>query len=93
MSYRLSRKAAADLRTIYGEGIRLFGMDQADRYMARLEQAFDLLGDSPYIARERTELSPPARVHPVASHVILYIVGEDGIVLIVRVRHSREDWA
>lgn len=92
MGYRLSRKAAADLRAIYAEGIRLFGLQQADRHMDRLEQAFELVGGNPHMARERFELSPPARVHPVKSHVVLYVVRDDGDVLIVRVRHSREDW-
>ena len=43
------------------------------------------------MARERSELSPPVRAHPCGSHVILYTIEPDGI-LIVRVRHERKDW-
>ena len=43
------------------------------------------------MARERPELVPPARVHPCGPHIILYVVDAAG-VLIVRVRHAREDW-
>jgi toxin ParE1/3/4 len=33
------------------------------------------------------------RVHPCGSHIIIYTVNKAGGVLIVRVRHGREDWA
>jgi toxin ParE1/3/4 len=92
VSYRLTRKAAADLRRIFTEGMTLFGSAQAERYHARLRRTFDLLAANPEMARERTELSPPARVHPCGSHIIVYVVAEDGAVLVVRVRHGREDW-
>jgi toxin ParE1/3/4 len=92
MACRLSRKAAADVRHIYTESIRQFGPAQAARYHARLRRTFDLLVDSPELARERVELSPPVRVHPCGSHVVIYLIEEDGGILIVRVRHSREDW-
>lgn len=47
MTYKLTRKAAFDLRRIYVEGVRLFGVEQAARYHARLEQAFGLLSANP----------------------------------------------
>jgi toxin ParE1/3/4 len=93
MIYRLTRKAAADLRHIFIEGMTMFGLAQAERTHARLRHTFQLLAENPEMARERPELSPPARVHPCGSHIIIYVVDEDGNVLIVRVRHGREDWA
>jgi toxin ParE1/3/4 len=92
MTYRLTGKAAADIRRIYVEGIRLFGAAQAARYHARLERVFGLLADNPELARERTELSPPVRIHPCGSHIVVYVVEADGGILILRVRHGREDW-
>lgn len=70
----------------------MFGLAQAERYHARLQHTFELLADNPEMARERPELSPPARLHPCGSHIIISVVDSDG-VLIVRVRHGREDWA
>jgi toxin ParE1/3/4 len=93
MGYRLTRRAAADIRHIYAEGLRLFGSAQAERYHARLARVFDLLADNPELARERTELSPPVRIHPCGSHLVVYVIEADGGILIVRVRHRREDWA
>lgn len=92
MALRLSGWADADLARIYAEGIRLFGLDQAARYHERVKQALDLIAHSPGIARERREFTPPVRVHPCGSHVILYLVRPDGDVLVLRVRHAREDW-
>jgi toxin ParE1/3/4 len=92
MTYRLTRKAGTDLRHIFIEGMTRFGLAQAERYHARLRRTFELLADNPEMAPERPELSPPARVHPCGSHVIIYIVGQNGDVLVVRVRHGREDW-
>ena len=93
MTSRLTRKAAADIRHIYLEGARLFGEAQAARYHARLRHAFDLLAENPGLARERLGALAPVRVHPCGSHVVVYTVEDNGSILIVRVRHGREDWA
>lgn len=91
MTYRLSRRAGSDLIGIYVEGAERFGVAQAESYFARIERTLSLLADQPMIARERAELSPPVRIHPCGAHVIVYrITGKD--ILIVRIRHGREDW-
>lgn len=92
MPYRLTRKAEDDIVRIYFEGVRLFGADQAERYHYELEAIFNLIADNPKLARARYEISPPVRVHPHKSHLIIYLTEEDGSVLVVRVRHAHEDW-
>lgn len=44
------------------------------------------------MARLRTEITPPLRVLAHRSHVILYGVDQDGVAIILRIRHGREDW-
>lgn len=89
--YRLSRKAEEDILGIFVTGVREFGITQAEHYHAGLETAFAFLADYPRAARERTEIDPPVRAHPRGAHMIIYeLDGED--VVILRVRHSREDW-
>ncbi|MFN3364093.1 MAG: type II toxin-antitoxin system RelE/ParE family toxin [Allorhizobium sp.] len=44
------------------------------------------------MARQRTELSPPVRVQRYRAHLVIYLTEDGGGVLIVRVRHGREDW-
>jgi len=91
MAYRLSRRAQDDLLQIYETGVREFGADQADRYHAGLERAFEFLSEFPRAARERTELRRPSRAYPYRSHLIFYRPDGDDI-FIQRIRHGREDW-
>jgi toxin ParE1/3/4 len=92
MGYRLSRKAESDLLTIYAEGAARFGVAQAEAYFTRIERTLELLADNPLMARERPEISPPVRIHPCGTHLIVYLVAGDGI-LVLRIRHQREDWS
>lgn len=92
MSYRLTRKAEQDVIDIYLHGAREFGPDQADAYHGKLEETFSLLAERPQIAPERAEIDPPVRVFRCGSHIVVYTVGPNGGVLIVRIRHGREDW-
>lgn len=92
MAYKLTHSAEQDLIDIYVEGFRLFGERQAEAYAQTFRQTFELLAAFPRLARERVELTPPVRIHPCGSHIIVYLVMETGDVLIVRIRHGREDW-
>ena len=92
MGFKLTGEAAEDLIQIYAVGITLFGEEQAANYHSGLYRTFELLGENPELARQREEISPPVRIHPFGSHVIVYIVDDDGDALIVRVRHGRENW-
>ncbi|NOR64187.1 MAG: type II toxin-antitoxin system RelE/ParE family toxin [Rhodobacteraceae bacterium] len=91
MSYRLTREAEEDLITIAERGIELFGENQARAYHNALYDVFELISANPKMVRERLELSPPVRIHPFKAHMIIYQIKGD-TVLIIRVRHGREDW-
>ncbi|MFC3580435.1 type II toxin-antitoxin system RelE/ParE family toxin [Sphingomonas hylomeconis] len=90
--YRLSTAAADDLVAIFLEGVSEFGLAQADRYHAGLEKVFAFLGEYPRAARLRLEIRPPVRAYPHKAHLIVYELDADDGVLILRVRHAREDW-
>jgi toxin ParE1/3/4 len=90
--FRLTRAAADDLTAIFLEGIGQFGLQQADAYHEGLSAIFAFLADYPHAARLREEISPPVRVHPYKAHLVIYDVGNEGEVIILRVRHGREDW-
>ena len=92
MIFRLTRQAEGDIIDIYLYTAETFGITQADAYHNKLKATFNLLGAQPYMARERTEIDPPVRVHPCGSHIIIYTVARDESVLVVRVRHESEDW-
>ena len=87
----MSCEAQQDLDRIYTRGAELFGEAQADVYATGLVRTFQFLASYPRAARERTEIDPSVRGHPYKSHVVIYVVDGDDI-LIVRVRHGHEDW-
>ena len=89
----VSEEADRDLDALYRQGVEMFGVGQADRYVEGLLNALDLIADFPGAARFRTELQPPIRVYPYKSHLVLYDVDARGDVLVVRIRHGHEDWA
>ncbi len=92
MSYQLTNEAAQDLEAILLDGMGRFGVSVAIDYHQKLFQVFSLLAQFPEMSRERVELLPPVRVHPVGSHIIIYQLQANQDILIVRVRHAHEDW-
>lgn len=92
MSYQLTNEAAQDLEAILLDGMIRFAIPVAVDYHQKLFQVFSLLAQFPEMSRERVELTPPVRIHPVGSHIIIYQLQANQDILIVRVRHSHEDW-
>ena len=92
-AYRLTNAAVADLAHVFRGGIDFFGPAQAAAYHAGLEATFAFLGEFPRAARERTEIDPPVRAYRYKAHLVVYEIGDDDVVLILRVRHGREDWS
>jgi toxin ParE1/3/4 len=90
--YALSRKAEEDIIAIFMYGVAQFGIQQAERYHELLERTFQFLAENPEAARERAEITPPVRIHPIESHVVIYTVDANDSIFIVRVRHGLEDW-
>lgn len=90
--YRLTREAADDVAEIYIEGLGLFGLSQADAYHDGMAEAFEFLADYPRAARLREEMKPAVRAYPYKRHLIVYELEDDDSVLILRIRHAREDW-
>lgn len=76
---------------IYLAGVDMFGPVQAESYSDGLESTFQFLADYPQAARLRAEMARPVRAHPYKSHLIIYRADQGGI-LIIRIRHAREDW-
>lgn len=85
---RVSDRADADLLDIYLFGAEQFGRLQAVNYQMSLKACFDLLADNPRLGRTAPLIGPDVRRHEHGSHVILYQVDENG-VLIIAVVHGR----
>ena len=93
MSFRLSVEAEEDVIAIAEQGIRLFGVVQAQRYHDDLFALLDLIAENTRIARERDEICPPVRIHPFKAHVMVYRIDADDTIFVIRIRHGHEDWS
>lgn len=91
MAYILSNKAEEDIIAIFVAGAEQFGLAQAQRYHQQLTTTFEFLSDNPQATPVREELTPPVRLHPVGSHLVIYQLEDDNSIFIVRVRHAHED--
>lgn len=92
MKYELSAEAYDDFLRLHAQGAMQFGFDQVEEYVDGLERTFELIAANPRLARLRTEIAPPVRIHPHGSHLVIYCETSEG-VLILRIRHARENWA
>ena len=90
MRYKTTPEADNDLIGIYVYGFKSFGEEQAEKYFSELEDCFQLLSETPLICRERTEFTPPVRIHPHGRHLVIYVLRGD-LILIVRVLHVSMD--
>ncbi len=87
-SYRLSRRAKADLISIYRWSEEMFGRGQADRYAARLTEVFALIAAFPGLGYSADHVKRGLRRIDVGSHAVFYRKTASG-VLILAVLHQR----
>lgn len=92
MQLRLSPQAANDLEHLYLDGVAHFGRRQTDTYVGGLRRVFELIAANPQMAGLRVEITPPVRAHPHGSHIVIYEITAEQ-VLILRIRHARENWS
>jgi toxin ParE1/3/4 len=81
--------AAADILDIW-DHIAEDCIEQADRWVDKLDEKFRLIATQPLMGRSRSELSANVRSFPFGRYVIFYEPIEDGID-VVRVLHSARD--
>ena len=88
---RVTRRplAAADILDIW-DHIAEDSLEQADRWVDKLDEKFTLLATQPLMGRARRELAPDLRSFPYGRYIIFYAPIEDGID-VVRVLHSARD--
>ncbi|MCD2172845.1 type II toxin-antitoxin system RelE/ParE family toxin [Rhizobium sp. C4] len=89
--YVLTPRASDDFEAIWLYTAETWSVEQADAYTDDLTRIFDLLVKIPEMAREYREFSPHVRIHTHRSHVIVYLVEGDN-VLIVRILGGQQDW-
>lgn len=89
--YNLTKKAQQDISDILDYTLENFGSKQVILYYEALRRKFSKLSENPLLCRERKEFIPPVRIHHHKHHLIIYILQNDGNILIARVLHENMD--
>lgn len=92
LSVKLAPQAEHDLEAIWSFTATTWSVAQAEIYIGDLSNTFDLIAHNPLIARERSEFTPPIRMHRHQSHLIIYRVIDDHLQ-IIRVVHMKQNWS
>lgn len=90
MNIRFTLAAQRDITELYRYGAKEFGVAKAEAYAEGFDEACCYIAEFSNAARLRTEYIPPVRIHHYASHYIVYLCDDVG-VLIVRVLHHASD--
>ena len=91
LPYRLTPRALADLDDIWRYSAETWSIEQADRYVDALVRMFETIAAMPPLARERSEFSPPVRIHVHDGHLIVDRMAGDHVA-ILRLLGGRQDW-
>jgi toxin ParE1/3/4 len=84
---RVSSEAENDLDLIVEYTIRTWGTNQADEYLARIEDGLNLLAKNPAVGRACEAFPPGLHRFELEKHVVFYLCEPDGI-LVVRILHQ-----
>ena len=85
---RISGEAEADIDRIADYTTSTWGWRQTNQYLAKLEDGFDLLAQTPTIGRSCDSIRAGLRRFEIGRHVVFYLPESDG-VLVVRVLHQQ----
>jgi toxin ParE1/3/4 len=89
-SFRLTKLAKADLRSIGRYTEKTWGREQRNRYLAQLDGSFHALANNPEKGRSCDEIRQGYRKYQVGRHLVFYRPAEGGIA-IIRILHERMD--
>jgi len=90
-AYELTPAADRDLLEIARYTIKTWGIEQADRYEAALEEYFTAIGEGKARARSFLEHRPQLRVGRCQHHYVFFLQRENACPLILAVFHENMD--
>lgn len=89
-SFRVTPRAAQDLRDIARYTLRTWGRKRRDTYLKAIDQRFSWLAENPEFGKPRPDIKDGYYSYPQGSHLIFYLVRQGGID-IIRIPHQRMD--
>lgn len=90
-TFSLTRLAKADLRDIARYTEKKWSRIQRKHYLKGMDEAFEILADSPKLGTGCDFIAEDLRKHPFQSHVIYYEPAQKTTIQIVRVLHKSMD--
>ncbi len=84
---QISAEAEGDIDQIAAHTLATWGWRQTNKFLAKLEDGFELLAQNPSIGRSCEPLHAGLQRFEIGMHVIFYI-SKQGTILIVRVLHQ-----
>ena len=88
--FRLTRRAAGDLRAIHRHSLEKWGEETTRAYMAKLYEVMASVAERPETGLPRRHRSAPFRMVPAGRHFVVYDATDIGIVILT-VLHQRRD--
>ena len=89
-TYRLSKKALADLESIWFYTYKNWSPDQADRYYSLIINEIKYICQHPQSGRDMSHVREGYYVSKVKSHLIFYRIQNDYIE-VIRILHEKMD--
>lgn len=89
-SFRLTKQAKDDLKSIARYTQEIWGRDQRNKYLGILDNCFHLLADEPDLGVACNEIRKNYRKFCIERHIIFYRKVADDID-VVRILHCRMD--
>jgi len=86
-NYRVSKRAASDIREIASFTLERWGEEQVERYLSGLEALFHIIAARPMMGRSAAQVLPNLRRVEHVSHIVFYKTVPRGIS-IERILHK-----
>lgn len=91
MTYKLRKRAEADLAEIWRYTALRWNVDQAETYLGRIFATFDVLASNPDAGRSCDDIRAGYLRKNIGAHVIFFRIADERVE-IVRVLHGRRDF-
>jgi toxin ParE1/3/4 len=86
----IAENAQRDILEIRLYSTEVWGIEQADNYLARLSASFETLCSNSMLGKSRDDLRPGLRQLVIGEHRVLYRLTDD-MVWVLRVAHTKMD--
>lgn len=92
-SYKLSKKARADLKRIWSYGVKTHGSQRADQYIQGMLDRFAQIAAQPYLYPAVDFIRAGYRRSVYGTNSIYYRINDDIVEIMAVLGHQdREDW-